>query len=84
LAVALDGTLTRIWQVPAEPDAMGHMPSVRDVDGDGCDEVILGNLLVDHDGKRLWKKEAATQADSDGRTKPYKHPPSVYNLPSYF
>lgn len=27
---------------------------MADVDGDGCDEILVGSCLVDHDGKALW------------------------------
>jgi len=62
-AVALDAALDTLWHVEAEPNAMGHVPSVGDVDGDGRDEVVLGTLLADDDGRVLWQKEARNHAD---------------------
>lgn len=62
-AVALDGSLQKIWHVVAEPNAMGHLPSVGDVDDDGRDETILGTLLIDDDGTTLWRKQARNHAD---------------------
>jgi hypothetical protein len=62
-AVAIDATLKTIWHVAAEPNAMGHLPSVGDVDDDGCDETILGALLIDDDGTTLWRKAAKNHAD---------------------
>lgn len=62
-AVALDGSLQTVWRVRGEPDDMGHLPTVADIDGDGKDEVLLGNLLVDSDGERLWRCSAQNHAD---------------------
>jgi rhamnogalacturonan endolyase len=31
-----------------------HTIRVADVDSDGCDEVIVGSCLLDHDGKAMW------------------------------
>ncbi|MFT3737798.1 MAG: rhamnogalacturonan lyase [Breznakibacter sp.] len=31
-----------------------HNLSVGDVDGDGCDEIIYGSAVIDHDGKGLY------------------------------
>ncbi len=62
-AVALDAKLKTLWDVAAEPNDMGHLPSVGDVDGDGRDEIVLGNLLADDDGTELWRKAARSHAD---------------------
>jgi hypothetical protein len=35
---------------------MGHIPTVADVDNDGKDEVVLGHMLADDNGKVLWDK----------------------------
>jgi len=32
----------------------GHTTIAADVDGDGCDELILGSCVLDHDGTELW------------------------------
>lgn len=32
----------------------GHSSIAADVDGDGCDELILGSCVLDNDGKELW------------------------------
>jgi hypothetical protein len=34
-----------------------HHPYPEDLDGDGCDEVACGGMLLDHDGKVLWTKD---------------------------
>jgi hypothetical protein len=71
-AVALDAELQTIWHVAAENGAMGHLPSVGDVDNDGCDDIILGTLLLDHDGSTLWKKQARNHADCTAIFRPSK------------
>ena len=73
-AVALDGTLKTIWHVSAEPTDVGHLPSVGDVDSDGRDEIILGTLLVDDDGARLWRKSARNHADCTAMFQPFTKP----------
>ncbi len=55
-AFALDKNLEIIWQVVGTPHSMGHIPTVADVDNDGYDEVVLGHMLVDDDGRVLWDK----------------------------
>ncbi len=62
-AVALDAELKTLWHVAAKRSAVGHLPSVGDVDGDGNDEIIFGTLLVDDDGSILWEKQAPNHAD---------------------
>lgn len=32
----------------------GHTTIAADVDGDGCDELILGSCVLDHNGSELW------------------------------
>ena len=32
-----------------------HNLSVADVDGDGCDEIVYGACVIDHDGKTLYR-----------------------------
>ncbi len=36
----------------------GHRPAIADVDGDGKDEVFVGFVLIDHDGRVLFEKDA--------------------------
>ena len=62
-AVALDATLKTLWHVKAPRDAMGHIATVGDVDGDNCDEIILGRIVVDATGHVLWEKKAQRHAD---------------------
>jgi rhamnogalacturonan endolyase len=57
---AYDGALNLVWrwcstQEKGKYDGQGaHTLHAADVDGDGCDEVILGSAVLDHTGKGLW------------------------------
>ncbi|MCY2996088.1 MAG: silent information regulator protein Sir2, partial [Planctomycetota bacterium] len=57
---AYDPDLKLVWrwnshQEQEKYDSQGaHTIRVADVDGDGCDEIIVGSCLLDHDGKALW------------------------------
>lgn len=73
-AVALDAKLNTLWELAAEPGAMGHLPSVGDVDNDGREEIILGTLLADDDGTVLWTKEARNHADCTAIFQPFAKP----------
>jgi len=42
----------------------GHCPAVRDIDGDGRDEVLCGYALIDHDGRVLWQADLPDHADT--------------------
>jgi hypothetical protein len=55
-AFALDGSLNVLWHIAGSKHSMGHIPTVADVDGDGFDEIVLGHMLADHNGKVLWDK----------------------------
>ncbi|HUR57744.1 MAG TPA: hypothetical protein VM029_08540, partial [Opitutaceae bacterium] len=56
-----DGKLTKVWRWDGDkesPQIRGqgsHTMHVADVDGDGRDEIILGSVALDDDGKVLWK-----------------------------
>ena len=55
-----DGKLTSRWVFDSEnrdnpfSGQGNHNLSVADVDGDGCDEIIYGSMVVDNDGKGLF------------------------------
>ena len=65
--------LTLIWETTWKGGDGSHTPSCADVDGDGRDEVILGSVVLDHDGSVLWKRDLghvdlAVAADIDRST----------------
>lgn len=62
-AVALDAELKTLWHVKGKPTAMGHMPTVADINGDGRDEIVLGERVVDGDGKTIFEQNFADHAD---------------------
>jgi rhamnogalacturonan endolyase len=58
-----DGKLTQRWTFDSDDNTPGnrdyrgqgnHNLSVGDVDGDGCDEIIYGAAVIDHNGKGLY------------------------------
>ena len=55
-----DRRLERVWRwnnefLPSRLRGQGdHACLCEDVDGDGCDEVLIGSLVLDHDGTVLW------------------------------
>ena len=55
-----DGKLVRLWRfnnefMPSRYRGQGdHACLCCDVDGDGCDEVLIGSLCLDQDGTVLW------------------------------
>jgi len=57
---AYDPELKLVWRWNSHDekekyDSQGaHTIRVADIDGDGCDEIIVGSCVVDHDGKALW------------------------------
>jgi hypothetical protein len=55
-AYALDSSLNIIWHIKGDKHSMGHIPTVADINGDGCDEVVLGHMLAGHDGEVLWDR----------------------------
>ncbi len=52
--------LERVWRfnnefMPRRFKGQGdHACLCEDVDGDGCDEILIGSLVLDHDGTVLW------------------------------
>ncbi len=58
-----DAALERVWRfnnefMPQRFKGQGdHACLCEDVDGDGCDEVLIGSLTLDHDGTVLWCNE---------------------------
>ena len=62
-AVALDAKLNTLWHVKADRNAMGHIPTVGDVDGDGREEIIVGRMLISAIGQVVWQRDAKSHAD---------------------
>jgi hypothetical protein len=58
---ACDDRLNVLWEWHGNT---GHHPAVRDIDGDGRDEVLCGYALIDHDGKVLWELPLPDHADT--------------------
>jgi len=58
--LAYDGDLNLQWKWESSgpyKDYSGqgsHGFNAADVDGDGCDELVIGSACLDHDGKPLW------------------------------
>ncbi len=49
--VSHDGAVLWHWR-----GSTGHYPAIGDVDDDGRDEVFVGHVLLDHDGRELFRK----------------------------
>jgi hypothetical protein len=58
---ACDDRLNVLWEWRGNT---GHHPAVRDIDGDGRDEVLCGYALLDHDGTVLWELPLPDHADT--------------------
>ncbi|RAI91419.1 rhamnogalacturonan lyase family protein [Algoriphagus yeomjeoni] len=55
---AYDSKLTRLWNHTEnrKKDNLGHYVYPVDLNEDGMDEVLVGSLLLDSDGKELWNR----------------------------
>ena len=62
-AVAFDAELNTIWHVKGKPTAMGHHADVGDINGDGRDEIIFGELAVNGEGETVFEREFGAHAD---------------------
>lgn len=53
---AYDANLNMLWQhnESRARDHLGHYPYPRDIDGDGLDEVVVGHLVLDTNGRVRW------------------------------
>jgi rhamnogalacturonan endolyase len=59
--VAYNRELEQVWSWQAEPGTpyagqAAHTAVAADVDGDGCDEIVYGSAVLDHDGTELWSR----------------------------
>ena len=50
---ALDSNLNLLWKYQS-PKNTGHYPLAVDVNGDGHDEILVGDTLLDCQGNGLW------------------------------
>jgi len=68
VVLAFDQNLDLLWRYVCPWSDYGHcaayIPSVGDIDGDGCDEVNGGYFLLDHDGSTLWENDWGPHMDS--------------------
>lgn len=55
---AYDSKLTHLWNHTQnrKKDNLGHYVYPVDLDDDGLDEVLVGSLLLDSDGKEIWNR----------------------------
>jgi rhamnogalacturonan endolyase len=57
---AYDGNLKRVWYWESSGSSEAyrgqglHGLHAADVDGDACDELVIGAAVINHDGKPLW------------------------------
>jgi len=71
VAVAYDHRLNERWEVRGRPWSeedrrgadMGHQALVADLTGDGRDDVVLGQLAVDCEGKTIFRRDLEAHAD---------------------
>ncbi|MHB8893957.1 MAG: rhamnogalacturonan lyase family protein [Candidatus Geothermincolia bacterium] len=59
-----DAELNICWEYRYRHGELGHFPFPADLDGDGCDEILLGNVCLDQDGKELWDLRLKDHADA--------------------
>ncbi len=64
LAIAYDHELNKRWEVHGRPDDMGHHARVVDLTGDGRDDIVFGQLAVDSDGERIFRRDFPHHADA--------------------
>lgn len=50
---ALDEDLNLMWSYKSRKNT-GHCPMPVDINGDGHDEVLVGYIMLDHEGKEMW------------------------------
>lgn len=59
----VDGKIQQLWRYDSKElnnqyiGQGNHSMSLADVDYDGCDEIIYGSLVVDHDGKAMYSTQ---------------------------
>ena len=63
LVAALDSALRDLWQLRPKLNAVSHGPAIADLNGDGREEIVLGELAVDGRGRTLFEKDFGSHAD---------------------
>lgn len=61
---ALDSKLNLLWHVAPKITGVGHIPTAADLDDDGRDELIFGELCLDGEGKTVFEKDFGGHADA--------------------
>lgn len=61
--VALSAELEVLWDVSLDAHAVGHIPTVADLDGDGREEFVAGEGVLNDDGAVMWIREFGRHAD---------------------
>jgi hypothetical protein len=56
---AYDDKLNLLWTTTIDQPKFGHHQDFWDVDGDGCEEIIMGYYLLDENGDIIWRMEGA-------------------------
>ena len=62
-AAAFDAGLNTVWHVRGKPTATGHHTAVADIDRDGHEEVVFGELAVNGEGETIFEREFGAHAD---------------------
>jgi Glycosyl hydrolases family 2/Rhamnogalacturonan lyase family 11, C-terminal domain/Glycosyl hydrolases family 2, TIM barrel domain len=62
-AAAFDASLKMLWDVHPKIGAIGHISTVADINGDGCDECILGELVLNGKGETVYEHNFGMHAD---------------------
>lgn len=60
---AYDERLSPLWTWQVSQPRFGHSGFFSDVDGDGCEEILIGCHLIDQDGRTLWELEDSAYFD---------------------
>jgi len=61
--VAMDTSLNTLWHIRPKPHVMAHHATAADIDGDGRDEIVLGSLAVDGNGRTIFEYDFKTHTD---------------------
>nr|MDO8087864.1 hypothetical protein [Candidatus Sigynarchaeum springense] len=96
---AFTNTWNMLWEWPPGGKELGnrslgidiktcHHPEPFDLDGDGKDEILAGNIMLDHDGSELWALDSDNLAsrghlDSMRVVRTARNPEDVRMLVTY-